>query len=138
MARKLRWTDVRDIAIELEERHPDIDNVNLRFTDLHRWVMELPVFEDDPNRSNEKILEAIQAAFRAAAATGALAPYLEVLDAELVSADLVGQTASCLYDPFLTKLLAPRLVKVFGWHDNELAAAARLTDLCLRVLEVAP
>ena len=63
MARKLRWTDVRDIAIELEERFPEIDNVNLRFTDLHRWVMELPGFEDDPNRSNEKILEAIQAAW---------------------------------------------------------------------------
>jgi FeS assembly protein IscX len=63
MAKKLRWTDVQDIAIELEERRPDADNVNLRFTDLHRWVVELPDFEDDPNRSNEKILEAIQAAW---------------------------------------------------------------------------
>ena len=63
MARKLRWTDVNDIAIELEEAHPEADNVNLRFTDLHRWVMELPDFADDPNRSNEKILEAIQAAW---------------------------------------------------------------------------
>ncbi len=63
MARKLRWTDVRDIAIELEERFPETDNVNLRFTDLHRWVLELPDFEDDPKRSNEKILEAIQAAW---------------------------------------------------------------------------
>ena len=63
MAKKLRWTDVQDIAIELEEHHPDVDNVNLRFTDLHRWVMELPDFADDPNRSNEKILEAIQAAW---------------------------------------------------------------------------
>jgi FeS assembly protein IscX len=63
MARKLRWTDVQDIAIELEERHPDADNVNLRFTDLHRWVMELPDFDDDAERSNEKILEAIQAAW---------------------------------------------------------------------------
>ena len=63
MARKLRWTDVRDIAIELEERFPETDNVNLRFTDLHRWVMELPDFEDDAARSNEKILEAIQAAW---------------------------------------------------------------------------
>ena len=43
MAKKLRWTDVQDIAIELEERHPDIDNVNLRFTDLHRFVTELGV-----------------------------------------------------------------------------------------------
>ena len=63
MARKLRWTDVQDIAVELEEAHPDADNVNLRFTDLHRWVTELADFEDDPNRSNEKILEAIQAAW---------------------------------------------------------------------------
>ena len=63
MARKLRWTDVREIAIELEERHPDVDNVNLRFTDLHRWVMELPDFDDDPNHSGEKILEAIQQAW---------------------------------------------------------------------------
>jgi FeS assembly protein IscX len=63
MARKLRWTDVNDIAIELEDAHPEADNVNLRFTDLHRWVMELADFEDDPNRSNEKILEAIQAAW---------------------------------------------------------------------------
>ena len=63
MARKLRWTDVQDIAIELEERHPDADNVNLRFTDLHKWVLALPDFADDPSRSNEKILEAIQAAW---------------------------------------------------------------------------
>lgn len=63
MTKKLRWTDVRDIAIELEEAHAHADNVNLRFTDLHKWVMALPNFEDDPNRSNEKILEAIQAAW---------------------------------------------------------------------------
>jgi FeS assembly protein IscX len=63
MPKPLRWTDVRDIAIELEDAHPDADNVNLRFTDLHKWVMALPGFSDDPNRSNEKILEAIQAAW---------------------------------------------------------------------------
>jgi FeS assembly protein IscX len=59
----MKWTDVNDIAIELEERHPDVDVVNLRFTDLHKWVCALPGFKDDPNRSNEKILEAIQAAW---------------------------------------------------------------------------
>jgi FeS assembly protein IscX len=63
MARNLRWTDVNDIAIELEDAHPEADNVNLRFTDLHKWVMALPGFDDDPNKSNEKILEAIQAAW---------------------------------------------------------------------------
>lgn len=60
---KLRWTDIRDIAIELEEAHPDVDNVNLRFTDLRKWVLELPGFDDDPNKSSEKILEAIQMAW---------------------------------------------------------------------------
>jgi FeS assembly protein IscX len=59
----LRWTDVNRIAEELEDRHPDVDVVNLRFTDLWKWVQELPDFDDDPNRSNEKILEAIQAAW---------------------------------------------------------------------------
>ena len=63
MPRKLRWTDVHDIAIELDETHPDADVVNLRFTDLWKWVQALPGFEDDPNKSNEKILEAIQAAW---------------------------------------------------------------------------
>ncbi|HHC72905.1 MAG TPA: Fe-S assembly protein IscX [Thiotrichales bacterium] len=59
----LKWTDVLDIAIELEERHPDVDPRYLRFTDLHRWVCELEAFDDDPEHSNEKILEAIQMAW---------------------------------------------------------------------------
>ncbi|MDX2102749.1 MAG: Fe-S assembly protein IscX [Alphaproteobacteria bacterium] len=59
----MRWTDVTDIAIALEDAHPDVDIINLRFTDLHRWVRELEEFGDDPQRSNEKILEAIQMAW---------------------------------------------------------------------------
>lgn len=59
----LRWTDVREIAIALEENYPEADNLNLRFTDLHKWVTNLPDFGDDPNRSNEKVLEAIQMAW---------------------------------------------------------------------------
>ncbi len=59
----MKWTDIYDIAIALEERHGDADNVNLRFTDLHRWVTGLADFDDDPERSNEKVLEAIQMAW---------------------------------------------------------------------------
>lgn len=59
----LKWTDVNDIAIELFEAHPDVDPLTIRFTDLHQWVMDLADFDDDPNRSGEKILEAIQAAW---------------------------------------------------------------------------
>ena len=56
----MKWTDVREIAIQLLEKYPDVDPLTLRFTDLHRRVTELDGFDDDPKRSNEKILEAIQ------------------------------------------------------------------------------
>lgn len=59
----MKWTDIQRIAEDLEDAHPDADNVNLRFTDLHQWVVSLEGFDDDPARSNEKILEAIQAAW---------------------------------------------------------------------------
>lgn len=57
---KLKWIDVLDIAIELDETHPDVDPRTIRFTDLHSWVLALKNFDDDPEHSNEKILEAIQ------------------------------------------------------------------------------
>jgi len=56
----LKWTDSLEIAIQLDEAHPDIDPQYVRFTDLHQWVCELGEFDDDPENSNEKILEAIQ------------------------------------------------------------------------------
>ena len=59
----MKWTDSLDIAIELAEAHPEIDPRTIRFTDLRGWVMELPDFDDDPNHSGEKILEAIQMAW---------------------------------------------------------------------------
>ena len=57
----MKWTDSRDIAIALCEAHPEVDPLTIRFTDLHQWVCALPGFADQPNRSGEKILEAIQA-----------------------------------------------------------------------------
>ena len=59
----MRWTDAREIAIALAEAHPDVAPLGVRFTDLHRWVRELPGFEDDPGRSSEQVLEAIQMAW---------------------------------------------------------------------------
>jgi len=56
----MKWTDVQEIGILLFETYPDQDPLKLRFTDLHRMVTQLPGFNDDPKRSNEKILEAIQ------------------------------------------------------------------------------
>jgi FeS assembly protein IscX len=60
---QLKWTDVDQIAEHLKERFPEVDPLYVRFTDLHRWIRELPGFLDDPSRSNEAILEAIQMAW---------------------------------------------------------------------------
>ena len=56
----MKWVDSREIAIALAEHHQDVDPATVRFTDLHRWVIALPGFDDDPKHSGEKILEAIQ------------------------------------------------------------------------------
>lgn len=56
----MKWTDTREIAIRLADTHPDTEPLSVRFTDLHRWVCELEGFDDEPERSSEKILEAIQ------------------------------------------------------------------------------
>ena len=60
MNRKFTWVDSEDIAIALTDRFPEKDPLTVRFTDLHRWIMELEDFEGDPKDSNEKKLEAAQ------------------------------------------------------------------------------
>lgn len=60
---KLTWNDAEDIAIRLAEKQPDLDPLTVRFVDLHRMVVDLPDFQDDPKKSNEGILEAIQMAW---------------------------------------------------------------------------
>ena len=59
----MTWRDAQDIAIALSEKFRDTDPLTVRFTDLRRWVTELPGFSDAPTASNEKILEAIQMAW---------------------------------------------------------------------------
>ncbi|TAK41628.1 MAG: Fe-S assembly protein IscX [Betaproteobacteria bacterium] len=59
----MKWTDSREIAIALSEARPDTDPKAVNFVDLYNWVLALPDFSDDPKRSGEKILEAIQAAW---------------------------------------------------------------------------
>jgi FeS assembly protein IscX len=61
--RTLHWTDSQPIAEALAETHPEVDPRRIRYTDLHRWVCALDGFADPPDRSNEKILEAIQMAW---------------------------------------------------------------------------
>ena len=63
MAMELKWDSIEDIGILLQERNPDLDPLTVRFTDLHKMVTELPGFSDDPKKSNESKLEAIQMAW---------------------------------------------------------------------------
>lgn len=63
MPREINWNDTLEIGIQLQEKYPDIDPYTVRFTDLHKWVTELPGFMGDKSKSNEGILEAIQTAW---------------------------------------------------------------------------
>ena len=63
MAMQLSWDDTEDIGIELADKFPNQNPLEVRFTDLHRMVVELPGFDDDPKASNESKLEAIQMAW---------------------------------------------------------------------------
>lgn len=59
----LKWVDSLEIAIELDEARPDVDPKYVNFVDLRQWVIELEDFDDDPEHSGERILEAIQLAW---------------------------------------------------------------------------
>lgn len=59
----MKWTDSLDIAIELDEAHPDVDPMAINFVDLRQWVMALDEFDDDPEHCGERILEGIQMAW---------------------------------------------------------------------------
>jgi len=59
----LKWTDTLDIAIGLDEAHPDVDPLHVNFVDLRNWVIALEDFDDDPQHSGERLLEAIQMAW---------------------------------------------------------------------------
>lgn len=63
MATDLTWDDAEEIGIVLQEKFPNVDPLTVRFTDLHRYVTELPSFRDDPTGSTEGKLEAIQMAW---------------------------------------------------------------------------
>ncbi len=63
MAQKFDWDDTESIAIALADAHAGLDPLTVRFTDLHKWVCELPDFAGDPLLSNEGKLESIQMAW---------------------------------------------------------------------------
>ncbi|MCE9684916.1 MULTISPECIES: Fe-S cluster assembly protein IscX [Shewanella] len=56
----LKWIDSLDVALELLEKHPEVDPQKVLFVDLRDWVLELEDFDDDPAHCGERVLEAIQ------------------------------------------------------------------------------
>jgi glyceraldehyde 3-phosphate dehydrogenase len=76
----------------------------------------------------EATAEEVNAAFHAAAADGDLAGLLTYNTDPIVSRDIIGDPASCIFDATLTQAHG-RLVKVFGWYDNEWGYTRRLLDL---------
>ena len=56
----ITWTDSLEIAISLEEAHPDVDPLTINFVDLRKLVMDLEDFNEGDTQCGEKILEAIQ------------------------------------------------------------------------------
>ncbi|BDU72508.1 type I glyceraldehyde-3-phosphate dehydrogenase [Mesoterricola silvestris] len=110
----LPWTRGRFEALAVRVPTPDVSILDLGAT-----------------LRTDADLESVHAALRRA---GDGAPGLvQFLEAPLVSVDLRGREASCIVDPWLTRIHAPRFVKVFAWYDNEAAYAARLRDLCLEL-----
>lgn len=57
---KMKWQDIYDIVEKLEDKYPQENILQIRYTDLHKMIIELDGFNDDATKSNEKILEAIQ------------------------------------------------------------------------------
>ena len=63
MPQEITWGDAGEIGIQLQEKYPEIEPYSVRFTDLHKYVTELPGFVGDPLKSTEPQLEAIQTAW---------------------------------------------------------------------------
>jgi glyceraldehyde 3-phosphate dehydrogenase len=80
----------------------------------------------------EATAQAVNEAFAAAAAAGPLAGILRYSTDPIVSRDIIGDPASCVFDSPLTQA-AGTLVKVFGWYDNEWGYTSRLADLAVLV-----
>ncbi|NOX75482.1 MAG: Fe-S cluster assembly protein IscX [Gammaproteobacteria bacterium] len=59
----LKWTDSLEIAIELDEAHPEADPQHINFVDLRDWIMRLDGFDDIPEHCGERILEGVQQAW---------------------------------------------------------------------------
>ncbi len=111
---------VGEVMPELAGR---LDGVALRVPVVDGSLVDLAVL-----LSAEVSVEQVNAAFETAATTGSLAGRLRYETEPVVSSDIIGDPASCVFDVALTQA-SGRFVKVFGWYDNEWGYTSRLADL---------
>jgi glyceraldehyde 3-phosphate dehydrogenase len=115
------------ISLVLPELKGKLDGYALRVPVPTGSVTDLTV-----TLSAEVTKDEVNAAFKAAAESGPLAPYLEYTEDEIVSSDIVTWPASCTLDAACT-LANGNQVKVVGWYDNEWGYSNRLIDLAAKV-----
>lgn len=113
----------RATGVVLPSLSGHLDGKSLRVPVPDGSITDLVVTTDHPVAPDE-----VNEAF-AAAAAGTLRQVLDYSTEPLVSTDIVGSPASCIYDSALT-MTQGRLVKTFGWYDNETGYATRLAELC--------
>ncbi|MGW0758427.1 type I glyceraldehyde-3-phosphate dehydrogenase [Streptomyces sp. NPDC002814] len=121
----------RAVGLVLPELAGTLDGIAVRVPVEDGSLTDLAVVLDRPVTADE-----VNAAYREAA-EGPLKGILRVSDAPIVSRDVVGDPASCVFDAPLTQAHG-NLVKVFGWYDNEWGYTNRLLDLTEYVADRLP
>ncbi len=111
-------------SLVIPEVKGKIDGIAIRVPTPNVSLVELSAEVDAPTT-----IDAVNAAFKAAAASGPLAGILAVSDEELVSVDYIGNPHSCVLDAPSTNVVDGTLVKVSGWYDNEWGYSSRCVDL---------
>jgi glyceraldehyde 3-phosphate dehydrogenase len=129
-ARAAAWNTVptstgaaKAIGLVYPKADGKLDGMALRVPVMDASVVDMTVIVD-----KETDTDGVNGAFKKAANSGSLAPYLAYLDEPLVSSDFIGDPHSCSFDSLLTKTIG-NLVKVIGWYDNEAGYSHRLADL---------
>jgi len=113
----------RAIGVVMPDLKGKVDGMSMRAPVPDGSVVDLVVLV-----SRETTEDEVNALFRAAAERGPLEGLLEYSDQPLVSQDIVGSPLSCTFDSDLT-MVNGRMVKVFGWYDNEWGYVCRLAEL---------
>jgi glyceraldehyde 3-phosphate dehydrogenase len=118
----------RAIGLVLPELKGKVDGMSMRAPVPTGSVTDLVC-----RVGRETTVDEVKDAFRAAASSGPLAPYLQYMEDPIVSTDIQRSPYSCIFDAELT-MVGGSLVKVFGWYDNEWGYSCRLVDLIGKVL----